>query len=54
MTAIVLGVVVLGETLQAGHLARMALIGVGLLAVDGRFRRAIARIPATGSRCTAP
>lgn len=37
VTAILLGVLVLGEALQSRHLAGMALIGAGLLAVDGRI-----------------
>jgi drug/metabolite transporter (DMT)-like permease len=36
ISAIVLGVFILGETLTATHLAGMALIGIGLAAVDGR------------------
>lgn len=35
--AILLGVLVLGETLAARHLAGMALIGAGLAAIDGRL-----------------
>jgi drug/metabolite transporter (DMT)-like permease len=50
--AVVLGAVVLGERIQAGDLAGMALIGLGLLAVDGRplawFRlRRLRRAPVT-------
>ncbi len=36
VSAILLGVVVLGETLLPRHLAGMALIGLGLAAIDGR------------------
>ncbi len=54
VTAILLGVVVLGETLQARHVVGTALIGVGLVAVDGPIWRAIARILTTDSRSTAP
>ncbi len=36
VSAIVLGTLVLGETLQPRHVAGMALIGVGLAAIDGR------------------
>lgn len=36
VTAILLGVVVLGETLDPRHLAGMTLIGLGLAAIDGR------------------
>jgi drug/metabolite transporter (DMT)-like permease len=43
VSAILLGVLVLGETLQAEHIAGMALIGVGLAAVDGRAWRVIRR-----------
>jgi drug/metabolite transporter (DMT)-like permease len=44
VTAILLGVLVLGEQLELKHIAGMALIGLGLAAIDGRllglFRRA--------------
>lgn len=43
VSAILLGIVFLGETLQARHLAGMALIGVGLAAIDGRPLRALRR-----------
>jgi drug/metabolite transporter (DMT)-like permease len=43
VSAILLGILVLGETLQAGHIAGMALIGLGLAAVDGRAGRAVWR-----------
>ncbi len=36
VSAILLGVLVLGETLAPLHMAGMALIGLGLLAIDGR------------------
>jgi len=36
VSAILLGVLVLGETLAARHLAGMALIGAGLILIDGR------------------
>ena len=36
VTAILLGILVLGERLAAEHLAGMALIGIGLSAIDGR------------------
>jgi drug/metabolite transporter (DMT)-like permease len=40
VSAILLGIVVLGETLKAQHLLGMAFIGAGLAAIDGRvFRR---------------
>jgi drug/metabolite transporter (DMT)-like permease len=48
VSAILLGVLVLGEALQARHLAGMALIGVGLLAADGRLWRALCGMPARG------
>jgi drug/metabolite transporter (DMT)-like permease len=41
VTAILLGIFVLGETLQAKHLVGMALIGFGLAAIDGRPWRAL-------------
>jgi drug/metabolite transporter (DMT)-like permease len=47
VTAILLGVAVLGEALLPRHLAGMALIGLGLAAIDGRpaglLRRRLAR-----------
>jgi drug/metabolite transporter (DMT)-like permease len=42
VSAILLGVLVLGERLEATHLAGMALIGAGLAAIDGRAPRALA------------
>ena len=36
VTAVLLGVGILGETLELKHLAGMALIGLGLAAIDGR------------------
>lgn len=42
VTAILLGVLVLGETLQPRHWIGMGLIGLGLAAIDGRLWRAIA------------
>jgi len=39
VTAIFLGVLVLGETLRPEHLAGMALIALGLAAIDGRLLR---------------
>jgi len=36
VSAIILGVLILGETLSLLHIAGMALIGLGLLAIDGR------------------
>jgi drug/metabolite transporter (DMT)-like permease len=38
-SAIVLGILFLGEVLQPRHIAGMALIGLGLLLVDGRLLR---------------
>ncbi len=47
VSAILLGILFLGETLQAKHIAGMALIGLGLAAIDGRpwktVRAALAR-----------
>jgi len=40
---ILLGVLVLGETLLPRHLAGMALIGVGLAFIDGRLPRLLLR-----------
>ncbi len=37
VSAILLGVLVLGETLAARHMAGMALIGAGLVLIDGRL-----------------
>lgn len=42
-TAILLGVAVLGEALSAKHAVGMALIGIGLAAIDGRVPRGLAR-----------
>lgn len=43
-TAILLGALVLGEALEARHFAGMALIALGLAAIDGRpFRRVVRR-----------
>lgn len=42
VTAILLGVLALGEKLQARHWIGMGLIGLGLTAIDGRLWRAIA------------
>lgn len=39
VTAILLGVMVLHETLEPRHIAGMALIAIGLLAIDGRLLR---------------
>jgi drug/metabolite transporter (DMT)-like permease len=47
VTAILLGVAVLGETLLPRHLAGMALIGLGLAAIDGRAFERLRRV-ATG------
>jgi len=37
VSAILLGSVVLGETLQVSHMLGMAIITIGLIAIDGRF-----------------
>lgn len=44
VSAIILGVTVLGETLQTRHLLGMLLIGSGLAAIDGRVWRAFRRL----------
>jgi drug/metabolite transporter (DMT)-like permease len=41
VSAILLGVLVLGETLAARHFAGMALIGAGLILIDGRMVSAV-------------
>jgi drug/metabolite transporter (DMT)-like permease len=47
VSAIILGAVVLDETLQTKHFAGMALIGLALAAIDGRLlRRFTQRVPA--------
>ncbi len=43
VSAILLGVLVLGEVLQVRHLVGMALIGAGLAFIDGRLPRGIGR-----------
>jgi drug/metabolite transporter (DMT)-like permease len=49
VSAILLGVLVLGETLAARHFAGMALIGAGLVLIDGRALLALnARLSAKG------
>lgn len=37
VSAILLGIVVLGETLQVSHVIGMGIIAIGLVAIDGRF-----------------
>ncbi|HEX2255845.1 MAG TPA: DMT family transporter [Afifellaceae bacterium] len=54
VTAIVLGTGVLGERLEPGHLAGMALIGLGLAAIDGRLLKAAARLTGARRRRGAP
>ncbi|WP_170973426.1 DMT family transporter [Rhizobium sp. FKY42] len=44
VSAILLGSLVLGETLQANHFAGMALISLGLISIDGRVFRRLRRI----------
>lgn len=44
VTAILLGVSLLGEVLQARHLLGMAVIGLGLAAIDGRPLRGLGRM----------
>jgi drug/metabolite transporter (DMT)-like permease len=52
VSAILLGIAFLGERLEAGQIAGMALIGIGLAAIDGRLlgsaRRALRRGAAGG------
>jgi len=43
VSAILLGILVLGETLQPKHLVGMGLIGAGLAAIDGRSWKAFRR-----------
>lgn len=43
VSAILLGVTILGERLEPEHFAGMALIGLGLAAIDGRPARMLAR-----------
>ncbi len=44
VSAILLGTLILGEVLELRHFAGMAAIAVGLLAIDGRPGRALARL----------
>lgn len=44
VSAILLGVTILGERLDPEHFAGMALIGLGLAAIDGRAARALGRL----------
>ncbi len=46
--AILLGVLVLGETLLQRHVVGLALIGLGLAFIDGRPTQRLARLRATG------
>ena len=46
VTAILLGTLVLGERLEPRHALGMALIGVGLAAIDGRLLAAVRRVTA--------
>jgi len=50
VSAILLGVLFLGETLLPRHVAGMALIGLGLAAIDGRPWRALLPQPAVAPR----
>jgi drug/metabolite transporter (DMT)-like permease len=47
ISALALGIAFLGETLTAAQAAGMALIGLGLAAIDGRALRRLRRSPAT-------
>jgi len=46
VSAILLGVLVLGESLGLRQIAGMAVIALGLLAIDGRLLRRLRRQPA--------
>ncbi|MBV9079400.1 MAG: DMT family transporter [Methylobacteriaceae bacterium] len=50
VSAILLGALVLGETLRPQHVAGMALIGLGLAAIDGRPWRALRGLVAPATR----
>jgi drug/metabolite transporter (DMT)-like permease len=54
VSAILLGTVVLGERLSPHHFAGMAVIALGLAAIDGRPARLVARTirrrPVSGDR----
>lgn len=52
VSAILLGILFLGEVLLPRHVAGMALIGLGLGAIDGRPWRALRRQPAMQNRRT--
>ena len=54
VTAILLGTTLLGERLEPEHLAGMALIGLGLAAIDGRPLRLLSRRPAAAIREKSP
>lgn len=47
VSAILLGSLILGERLSANHVLGMALIGLGLLSIDGRVFAMFRRAPAT-------
>ncbi len=49
VSAILLGVTLLGEHLDPAHIAGMALIGLGLAAIDGRPFNALRRIKPSGA-----
>ena len=49
-SAVLLGAGILGERLQPHQLAGMALIGLGLLAIDGRLWRRLAGFAGRGRR----
>ena len=53
VSAIILGTTILGERLDAKHFAGMALIGLGLAAIDGRPVAAVRRL-VNGSRSALP
>ncbi len=54
VSAILLGVAALSETLQARHIAGMAMIGIGLAAIDGRPWRAAKSVRSGLRTATAP
>jgi drug/metabolite transporter (DMT)-like permease len=55
VTAILLGILILGEQLESKHLAGMGFIALGLVAIDGRPLRVLRRMPGPrGAGCSRP
>ena len=50
VSAIILGVLVLGETLAPKHIGGMALIALGLASIDGRPGKALHRLTSVARR----